>query len=480
MLGRGLVHPVDFQHSDNPPSQPELLDLLAAEFRNAKYDIKWLLRELALTRSYQRSCQLPSPDRIQIDHAASRLAQLESEQVKFKAAQDAAAAEVDQLTKALDVLKKPPKTPDDELARLDGLVKESLAARDKAAREAQVAKAAASAKEDTLKLFNAAAAANQAVIDKLPPEAKATSDKFVVDAARQIVERANQVRLETGQAKQQAEAFAKAAQEALAKATQAEQALAAAKNPTPPVAEVEKLQAALQLASNRLADAKVFAKTADARIADAKALIDFARLAENDRPAAERAWGNLVESWTSRGYVATLKPLAPEQFGLSLMQATGQLSAQTSANLAAIEKTPPEALQKAADAEKDAVKVRLVEQKTYDGARGSLASIVTLYGGQPGQDFAATLNQALFFGNGPLVSAWLNPQAGYLVERLNKQTDSQAFAEDLYLSVFTRRPSERETAEIAEYLKDRQGDRLVAIQEVVWALLSSNEFRFNH
>jgi hypothetical protein len=59
LMGRGLVHPLDMHHADNPPSHPELLDLLAAEFVAHKYDIKWLLRELALTETYQRSSELP-------------------------------------------------------------------------------------------------------------------------------------------------------------------------------------------------------------------------------------------------------------------------------------------------------------------------------------------------------------------------------------------------------------------------------------
>ena len=32
MMGRGLVHPVDLHHDANPPSNPELLDLLATQF----------------------------------------------------------------------------------------------------------------------------------------------------------------------------------------------------------------------------------------------------------------------------------------------------------------------------------------------------------------------------------------------------------------------------------------------------------------
>ena len=59
MMGRGLIHPLDLDHSDNPPSHPELLDMLAEEFAASGFDVKFLLRELALTETYQRSSLLP-------------------------------------------------------------------------------------------------------------------------------------------------------------------------------------------------------------------------------------------------------------------------------------------------------------------------------------------------------------------------------------------------------------------------------------
>ncbi|MCA9102003.1 MAG: DUF1549 domain-containing protein, partial [Planctomycetales bacterium] len=59
MLGRGLVHPYDLDHSNNPPSHPELLDMLSAEFAAKNFDVKWYLRELALSQTYQRSSLLP-------------------------------------------------------------------------------------------------------------------------------------------------------------------------------------------------------------------------------------------------------------------------------------------------------------------------------------------------------------------------------------------------------------------------------------
>jgi hypothetical protein len=59
MMKRGLYHPLDLDHSDNPPSHPEVLDLLTSWFRDNGYDVKALLRELALTRTYQRSSEIP-------------------------------------------------------------------------------------------------------------------------------------------------------------------------------------------------------------------------------------------------------------------------------------------------------------------------------------------------------------------------------------------------------------------------------------
>jgi hypothetical protein len=59
MMGRGIVHPLDLHYAGNPPSHPELLDLLAQEFAAQQFDIKWLLLELALTETYQRSSLLP-------------------------------------------------------------------------------------------------------------------------------------------------------------------------------------------------------------------------------------------------------------------------------------------------------------------------------------------------------------------------------------------------------------------------------------
>ena len=59
MMGRGLVEPVGWHHEDNPPSHPALLTLLTDAFVASRFDVRWFLRELAFSETYQRSSLLP-------------------------------------------------------------------------------------------------------------------------------------------------------------------------------------------------------------------------------------------------------------------------------------------------------------------------------------------------------------------------------------------------------------------------------------
>lgn len=59
LMGRGLVHPLDLHHSDNPPAYPEVLDLLGGELVACQFNLKHMLGQLARTQAYQRSSLLP-------------------------------------------------------------------------------------------------------------------------------------------------------------------------------------------------------------------------------------------------------------------------------------------------------------------------------------------------------------------------------------------------------------------------------------
>ncbi len=57
LLGRGLVEPVDDLRSTNPPSNPEMMDLLVREFRGSGFDVRRLMRFVMTSRLYQLESQ---------------------------------------------------------------------------------------------------------------------------------------------------------------------------------------------------------------------------------------------------------------------------------------------------------------------------------------------------------------------------------------------------------------------------------------
>jgi hypothetical protein len=57
LMGRGLVEPIDDQRITNPPTNPELLDALAKDFVEHKYDVKHLIRTICNSKVYQLSSE---------------------------------------------------------------------------------------------------------------------------------------------------------------------------------------------------------------------------------------------------------------------------------------------------------------------------------------------------------------------------------------------------------------------------------------
>ncbi|MGH7134249.1 MAG: DUF1553 domain-containing protein, partial [Pirellulales bacterium] len=158
--------------------------------------------------------------------------------------------------------------------------------------------------------------------------------------------------------------------------------------------------------------------------------------------------------------VAPLKPLPAEQLALAALQATGMT-----------------------DVYRASLGPALNETTLYEKLAGNLVPFVQVFAGQAGQpeqDFQATLEQTLFVANGGVLRSWIAPQPGNLADRLSRVTEPAAVAEQLYLCVLSRPPGADEIADLTVYLQQRAQDRPAAIQEWIWALLASDEFRFNH
>lgn len=160
-----------------------------------------------------------------------------------------------------------------------------------------------------------------------------------------------------------------------------------------------------------------------------------------------------------RYLVAVLKPLTPEQFAYATMQATGHTDSERAALGA-----------KGTEAQLDVrLASRLGPFRSMLG-RGADATVT---------DFSSTLDQTLFLKYGSAVRGLLTPRPGNVTDRLNKLTNPDAVADELFAAVLSRKPTADERNDVAAALK-KTADRGKTINELVWALVASAEFRFNH
>jgi hypothetical protein len=479
VMGRGLVHPVDAHHPANPPAHPEVLTLLTEEVKTLKYDMRAAIRELMLTKVYQRTCELPAPD---VAAAASReqefaqqLMQFEAQRAELVTARDQKKSVVDEsvskITDARMRLAEAAKT----LAPLQTALTTAQA-------EVAKAQAAVTAAQKDIETKKTQSAAITLAATKAKEAAELIKDdKVLAEAATKLAERAKVATDAESAANKKVTELTAAVEPAQKKAADAQAALDKESAGFPTPQQIVELEVAERSAGFAFNESIYAVAEIDARVTLVKLLKQHAELQKNgDIAGAQRLWGQLIEELANRGQVALLKPLSAEQFALSAMQATGFIVAQQQSAEAALVKAAPEEWKKASDAEKPLVMQKLREPKVFDNVKGQLAEFIRLYGGLPGQDYQATVNQALFFGNGSVLDTWLKPTAGNLIARLQEKKEPTELADELYLAVFSRAATPDEQTAVTNFLKDREADKAVALAELAWALLASTEFRFNH
>ncbi len=185
----------------------------------------------------------------------------------------------------------------------------------------------------------------------------------------------------------------------------------------------------------------------------------------------------------SRFAVATVRPLSPEQFAWSAMQATGLVERVRAEEVDRIDRIDTK-LRDVLDADpaRRARRPDWIEAAVAARLESGVAPFATQFGGAAGQPQDAddsSVHQALFLANGGALQNWV--VNGGLVPRLEPMADPDRLADELYLAALARRPDADERASVARYLADRGADhRTAALRELVGALLTSAEFRFNH
>jgi len=70
--------------------------------------------------------------------------------------------------------------------------------------------------------------------------------------------------------------------------------------------------------------------------------------------------------------------------------------------------------------------------------------------------------------------------AGGRIARLANLTDDNALIDELYLTCYCRFPADTERRAAIAYLESHKTDRRQAIEDIVWSMLNTSEFVFNH
>jgi hypothetical protein len=154
--------------------------------------------------------------------------------------------------------------------------------------------------------------------------------------------------------------------------------------------------------------------------------------------------------------VARVRPLTPMQLAVSL-----RLAGTDPESLSAIRK--PEEFER-----------RL--ESLEDGARG-FANLFE----QPGDNFQIGVSEALLFSNnGRLQGEFLADAGDHLIGRLKQLKDPRQRIDLAMQTVLSRSPTPEEMETLGAYLRQRQDKLVEACRQMVWALLTSPEFRFNY
>lgn len=232
-------------------------------------------------------------------------------------------------------------------------------------------------------------------------------------------------------------------------------------------------------------NAAVEAKTKlDKSVAELEAALNQARETMQQRKGSiDDSVTTLTTRWGQDFSVANLKPLTPEQMCWSILRVTSIYDRQRAAEEAELNKKTPLSEEAKKDPAQLAARALEIEQNTFNKLKPNVGAFVNVYGagtGQPQGDFFATADQALFAANGGVFTSWASPSGGNVTERVIAQADPKLAAQDLYLTIFVRMPTEAEVNSVSAYLAGRPQDRAVAAQELVWAMLTSAEFRFGY
>ncbi len=543
VFGRGLVEPVDLHHPDNPPAHAQLLDELAADLAAHQFDLRYFLRELVLSRTYQRSGVALGQWVEASRDVESRVSQFEEEAKRLEQAYQEISAQREQLQAQKQELLSQIEPVRQKWREVEQAKADADWAVARAEEGLKAAEDAVTAHQQSRAAVQEALAAAEKAAQLLAEEELKTAVAQLQTALKSAEDRLQKLQKELADRQQAAQTarderakLEPSYQQICAERQQAEAPLAGI---VAQLAEVERRKFAAfndwVTARRRLDDVRWLAQQrnswqewAEAKERHAKLQAELAQLQreqaelqqqlaaanqassasaasasneiaarleqlqqkiaqqteqlqqatqamEEKQAAVAESFAEAEQRWIRQLALASLKPLTPEQLAWSTLQATGVLAN----TLPSVEE---EVKKKMPDWEQQRQRFAWEVERALEAKfAGVIREYVALFGSgpaQPPQLFFATVDQALYLANSGTVLSWLAPSGQNLVARLTAMQDLDKAAEELYLAVLTRLPEPDERRWVVEALAQAGDQKTTVIRDLVWALVSSAEFRF--
>ena len=139
-------------------------------------------------------------------------------------------------------------------------------------------------------------------------------------------------------------------------------------------------------------------------------------------------------------------------------------------------------LERALTAEQFARSVQVAVQGDFRNDAGLVKQVRQQMKDVLPEEQVTTITEALFLTNNDALNKFVSDsgQDSHLIPRLRKLDSDSARAKTLVWTIFGRDATADEHDRITQYLQNSEGDAESRLRHIVWSMLTSAEFRFNH
>jgi mono/diheme cytochrome c family protein/septal ring factor EnvC (AmiA/AmiB activator) len=493
LMGMGVVHPVDLHHPGNPPISSELLRTLAEELVRSRYDVREFLRQVARSHAYQRSVIAPdlrnwSGPKGGVPALTAELTKLETE-AKSVAPQRARWEQ--ELTAATKKLQQTQAEVEQVQAQVDAAKKELQdfsGQRNTAVVTLAELQKKQSQSQETITALQSAVKELDKLVQLSPNDKELTATRTTLTNRLAAA----------AQTKQAADKDVQTQDEVVKKATarvdaQRSQVLVLANRKTALAEFVVEARGGVRRVRSQMLRLQDQESDDEQRKAHLKRMQEWLKTrdelrttTENPEAAKQRQiqfnlrQQELLESWRRSYSLRRVRGLNGEQMGGAIYHALELDQPVRAKALADWEaKHQSDAKVKNDVAKRESHVTTAIAGNFWDTLEKEVMRRYSAPQGAPQDVFLATVDQALMIQNAPSVQAWLKPNPGTLTHRLAAIKSPNEVARQMYLAVLARLPEAEETAFVTKLLKENPKERAAIIQDLVWGLIASAEFRFS-